>query len=187
MRSFVLSFLCAALAIGATAPASADPTADMVAMGHAFAAVKSYHADITTSRGTMSMDMIVPDTFHVTMNAGKMQVIKIGDNMWVNMNGQWRQMPAMSGAMVQRPLDVARNAGIEGKVSSDYTITDEGPALVNGVPSHKYHMVNKTDGNAVDVWLSKSLPVQVQVNGKEGTSTIVYSEYNSVPDITPPM
>lgn len=184
MRSFVLVLLCTSMTILATAPAYADPTSDMVAMGQAFAGVHSYHADITTSKGTMSMDMVAPDKLHMTMN-GKMQMIRIGDDMWVNAGGQWQHVPMMAGGMVQRPMEMARNAGMSASGPSDYQITDLGPAMLDGVLTHKYHMVGKT-GDTVDMWISKNLPLQVQATGKDGTATIKYSEYNSVPDITPP-
>jgi len=183
MRSSVLVLLFAAMTALSTAPVSADPTSDMMAMGQAFAAVHSFHADITAPRGTMSMDMILPDKFRMTMNGG-MQVVEIGSDMWMNMNGSWQHM-SMGGSMLQRPMEMARNAGMHGHGPSDYTITDLGPTVLDGTPAHKYHMVGKS-GDAVDMWVANNLPIQVQVTGKEGTSTIKYSEYNSVPDITPP-
>jgi hypothetical protein len=183
MRSTLLVLIFASMTMLATAPAYADATSDMVAMGQAFAAVHSFHADITTTRGTMSMDMVKPDKFHMTMN-GHMQVISIGTDMWVNMNGSWQHM-SMPAGMMQRPMDMARNAGMQGSGPSDYTITDLGPALLDGVPTHRYHMVGKT-GDSVDMWVSNNLPLQVQATGKNGTSTIKYSEFNSVPNITPP-
>ncbi|HTV93852.1 MAG TPA: hypothetical protein VMG98_14145, partial [Verrucomicrobiae bacterium] len=74
MRSFAFSLLCASMTVLMTAQAPADPTSDMIAMGQAFAAVHSFHADMTSAKGTtMSMDMILPDKFHMTMN-GKMQI-----------------------------------------------------------------------------------------------------------------
>ena len=185
MRSLLLALRFASMTILGTAPAYADATSDMAAMGQAFAGVHSFHADITTSRGTMSMDMIQPDKFHMTMN-GKMQMIKIGSDMWVNSGGSWQHLPMMpGGGMVQRPMDMARNAGMSASGPSDYAITDLGPAMLDGVLTHKYHLVGKT-GDTVDMWVSKNLPVQVQATGKQGTATITYSEYNSVPDITPP-
>ncbi len=184
MRSSLLVLMFAAMTILPAAPASADATSDMVAMAQTFAAVQSFHADITTPKGiTMSMDMIKPDKFHVTMNG--MQVIEIGSDMWMNMTGSWQHMN-MGGAMIQRPMDMARNAGMHGNAPSDYQITDLGPAMLDGIPAHKYHMAGKT-GDAVDMWVSKNLPLQVQATGKKGTATIKYSQYNSVPPITPPV
>jgi hypothetical protein len=185
IRTSVLALLCTAMTILASTPAPADPTSDVAAMGKAFAGLHSFHADIISSRGTIGMDMIMPDKIHMTMN-GKMQIIKIGNDMWMNMNGTWQHVP-MAGAMMQRSLDMARNAGMQGNGASDYTITDLGPAMLDGVPAHKYHMVGKS-GNAIDMWVAKNLPIQAQVAGSAGTGpvTIKYSEYNSVPDITPP-
>ena len=183
-RSSFFALLFASTIVFATASASADATSDMVATMQNFASVHSYHCDILASRGTVSMDMVAPDKFHMTMN-GKMQLIKIGSDMWMNMGGAWQQMPQV-GAMMQRPMDLARGAGMQGHAPSDYAITDLGPALLDGMPTHKYHMVGK-DGSTVDMWVAKSLPVQVQASGKEGTATIKYSQYNSVPDITPPV
>ena len=39
-----------------------------------------------------------------------------------------------------------------------------------------------------DMWIGTNhLPVQIQVSSSQGTMTIVYSKYNEVADITPPM
>ena len=185
MRSSVLVLLFASLTMLTAAPASADSTGDMVAMMQSFGAVHSYHADITTSRGTMSMDVVQPDKMHMKMG-GRMEMIRIGDDMWVNTRGQWQHVPMMAGAMMQRPMDMARGAGMQGSSPSDYQITDLGAAMLDGIPTHKYHMTGKT-GDTVDMWVSKNLPVQVQATGKDGTATIKYSQYNTVPDITPPV
>ena len=183
MRSSLLVLLFAAMTMLAPAPAYADATSDIGAMSQAFTAVHSFHADITTTRGVMSMDVVKPDKFHMTMN-GMMQVISIGTDMWANMNGSWQHM-SMPAGMMQRPMDMARYAGMSAQGPSDYTITDLGPAMLAGVPTHRYHMVGKT-GDTVDIWVSNNLPLQVQATGKNGTATIKYSEWNSVPDITPP-
>lgn len=185
MRSSVLALLFASMTVLTAAPALADTTSDMGAMARAFAGVHSFHADISTPKGAVSIDMIEPDKYHMTMN-GKMQMIKIAGDLWMNMGGQWQHMPMM-GAALQRPMDMAHNAGLQEKGASGYTITDGGPAMLDGMLTHKYHMVSKTDGSVVDMWVAKDLPVQVQVPGSEGVTTIKYSEYNSVPDITPPM
>ena len=109
MRSSLLVLIFAAMTMLAPAPAYADATSDIGAMSQAFTAVHSFHADITTTRGVMSMDVVKPDKFHMTMN-GMMQVISIGTDMWANMNGSWQHM-SMPAGMMQRPMDMARYAG----------------------------------------------------------------------------
>jgi hypothetical protein len=184
MRSSLSMLIFAAMTMLTAAPASADSTSDMVAMMQTFAGVHSYHADVTTPKGqVLSMDVVQPNKVHMTMG-GRMQMITIGGDTWMNMNGSWQHLP-MVNSMAQRPLDMARGAGMQGGGPSDYAITDLGPTMLDGVPAHKYHMVGKT-GDSVDIWVSKNLPLQVQATGKDGTATIKYSEYNSVPDITPP-
>ena len=182
MRTIVFALLCASMTVLATTTVRADTNADMAAMAQAFAGVHSFHADINSSRGTMSMDIVKPDKMHMTM-AGRMQMVSIGTDMWVNTSGQWQHM-SMPTSMIQRPMDMARNAGLTSSGPKDYTITDLGPAMLNGKPTHKYHMVGKS-GDAVDMWVANNLPVQVQTFGN-APATITYSQYNSVPDITPP-
>jgi hypothetical protein len=185
MRASLFALVFASMTMLAVAPASADATAGMMAMMQAFAGVHSYHADITTPKGqTLSMDVIQPDKVHMTMG-GRMQMITIGGDTWMNMNGSWQHLP-MANPMAQRPLDMAHHAGLSADGPSDYNITDLGPTMLGGVMTEKYHMVGKT-GDTVDMWVAKNLPLQVQATGKDGTATIKYSEYNSVPDITPPM
>lgn len=185
MRSFLRSLLVAAITLLAIGRAAADPAGDVAAMGKTFAGVRSFHADIVSSKGNlMSLDVIQPDKMHMTMN-GKTQVIKIAGDTWMNLDGQWQHM-SMPAPMMQRPMEMARNVGLEGKGSSDYTITDDGLSLLDGMSTHKYHMVSKTDGQIVEMWTKNDLPVQVQMPGKDGLTTIRYSQYNGIPDITPP-
>jgi hypothetical protein len=185
MRASLFALLFASITVLTGVPASADSTGDMVAVMQAFAGVHSYHTDITTPKGqVLSMDVVQPDKVHMTMG-GRMQMITIGGDTWMNMNGSWQHLP-MANPMAQRPMDMAHNAGMQGAGPSDYAITDLGPTMLDGVPAHKYHMAGKT-GDTVDMWVSENLPLQVQATGKDGTATIKYSKYNSVPDIAPPM
>ena len=165
MRSSLLVLLFAAMTMLAPAPAYADATSDIGAMSQAFTAVHSFHADITTTRGVMSMDVVKPDKFHMTMN-GMMQVISIGTDMWANMNGSWQHM-SMPAGMMQRPMDMARYAGMSAQGPSDYTITDLGPAMLAGVPTHRYHMVGKT-GDTVDIWVRTIFRFRCRQRGRTG-------------------
>ncbi len=182
MRVFAISLIAALMAL--TSAALADPTADLVAMEQSFSSVKSLHADITTEKGQhISIDMIMPDKFRESMPGG-MEAVIIGTDAWMHVNGNWIKMP---GTMPANRMGV-RTAGIGANKPSDYTITDMGSSPLGGTPAEKYHLVNTKTNDVVDLWVGKDhLPLQAVVpSAKGGTTSIVYSEYNSVPDITPP-
>lgn len=186
MRIFVVSLLTALSVLPAAA--LADPTSDLVQMQESMAAVKSMHADITTEKGQhVSMDMIPPDKYHETLPGG-MQMIVISGDAWAFVNGAWMKMPGTIPQSRMAMMDNTRTAGINGNQPKDYTITDAGPSTVGTAPAEKYHLVNTKTNDTVDLWIGKDhLPLQaVAPSPRGGTVTIVYSEYNSVPDITPP-
>ena len=189
MRRSLFAFLLVAFAALWSAPAHADPTADLIKMGTALGAVHSFHADIASADGPhMGIDYILPDKFHATMDKG-MEVIYIGNDVWMKMGSSWMK-PPVQGMMspMKAQFDNARTGGLHGDLAKNYTITDEGSATVNGTATHKYHLVDNRDGHTVDMFIGPGhLPVQIQMPGKKGVSTVTYSKYDSVPDITPPM
>ena len=180
MQKFAV--LLAGAVIFSAAPAMPSP---LDPMAKAFANVKSVHADIKTSHGTVGIDMIMPDRFHETMYNG-MQVIMIGSDMWMNQGGKWTKMPFTIPQM-RTMVDMAKNNGAASH-PSDYTLTFLGPAVVNGVPSKHYRLVPKSNAQPLEMWVgANNLPVQVETPGKDGPIYILYSQYNAVPAITPPM
>lgn len=168
-------------------PSFADSTADMVQMQKAFASLKSYHAEMQMPQGrSMSIDYVAPDKYHETIFNG-MQIVSIGSDMWMNQGGKWMKLPGMA-APGRSMLDKLRNAGLRGEAMKDYTITDLGPSMLGAVPAHHYRVVDKQDQQSTDMWVGMNhLPLQVKVSTAQGPMTILYSKYNAVADITPPM
>ena len=115
MQKFAV--LLAGAVLFSAAPAMPSP---LDPMAKAFANVKSVHADIKMSRGTVGIDMIMPDKFHETMFNG-MQVIMIGSDMWVSQGGKWTKMPFTIPAM-RTMIDMAKNNAAASH-PSDYTMT----------------------------------------------------------------
>ena len=169
------------------APAAADPTSDLAQMEKAFASVKSWHADMKMPQGkSISIDMIMPDKIHETMFNG-MQMIMIGSDAWMNPSGRWMKLPMVMAPM-RAMIDSARSASLNGEAIKDYTITDLGLAVVDGVPTHHYRVVSNRTKAPVEIWVGTNhLPAQIQVSSAQGPMTIVYSKYNEVAGITPPM
>lgn len=184
-----LTFASLLLAISGllVAPAAADPTSDLVQMQQAFAAAKSWHADMKTPQGkSIAIDMILPDKIHETMFNG-MQVIMIGSDVWINPGSRWMKMPMVMPQM-KTMIDSARNASLSGQTVKDYTVTDLGAAMLNGVPTHHYRVVSNKEKIPVEMWVGADhLPLQIQTKTEQGVTTIVYSKFNEVADIAPPM
>lgn len=189
LRSAVLGVALAAIAVAAPLFAQANPTSDLFQAWRTFGTVKSYHAEMKTSNNrNVSMDIIVPDKMHVTMPEG-MQMIRIKSDAWIYREGSWMKLPVsmpQMGAMT----DSARSMGMKTKADpNEYTITYLGPALVNGTAAQHYRIARKDNSTKpVEMWIGPShLPLEVMAQGDSGPTTIFYSNYNAVPDITPPV
>lgn len=189
LRTAVLGTLFAMSALAAPMFAQANPTSDLVTAWRTFGTVKSFHADMKMpDNRNLSLDMIVPDKMHATMPQG-MQMIRIGSDIWMYRAGSWMKLPVsmpQMGAM----SDSARTMGMQTKPEPDkYTITYLGPAAVNGTPAQHYRIVRKDNSvKPMEMYIGPNhLPLEVVTQTENGPMTILYSEYNAVPDITPPM
>jgi hypothetical protein len=168
-------------------PAAANPTADMVAMGRAYAAAKSFHADMRTADGrTMSIDAVLPDKFHETM--GPMEIIFIGGQGYMKQGSSWSKLP-MAMPMMRRAFAMAQPSGsYDPAKQSDYTISYMGSETVNGVAASHYRVQSKSNKQPVDMWIGANhLPARIVAQGDRGPVTIDYSQWNAVPDITAPI
>jgi hypothetical protein len=135
----------------------------------------------------MTMDMILPNTIHATMPQG-MEMIAIGSTTWIKTGGAWQKLP-MAMPQIGMMADSARNMGMKGKPDSDdYTIEYLGAAMLGSTPAQHYRMISKSSKTPVEMWVGANhLPLQVQTQSNEGPVTIVYSKYNAVAPIAPPM
>jgi hypothetical protein len=113
MRRTLISFV--ALAAGAC-PAFADCNAELAGIWQAFMKAGPYHVEMQMAgpggQGrTIQGDVDLPDKFHMIMPQGEM--VKIGDNIWMNMGGAWRQMPGAAGKMMQGQMMQGMAAGLK--------------------------------------------------------------------------
>lgn len=188
-RSAILAVAFAATAVAAPLFAQANPSSDLFQAWKNFGTLKSFHADVKTANGRdISIDTIVPNRTHVTMSTG-MQMIRIDADTWIYREGSWMKLP-MAMPQMGAMTDGARNMGLKGKPDADdYTVTYLGPAAVSAKPAQHYRIERKDKSTKpVEVWIgSNHLPLQVMTQGDSGPMTILYSDYNAVPDITAPM
>jgi hypothetical protein len=165
------------------ATARADAKGDVLAAAKNFGAQKSVHAAITDTRkgDTISVDMVEPNKIRGTSPEGY-EFVMIGSNVWVKMGGAWHAYPAAAGA-AKTEMELARGSKFQRSILTECTMSDSGMSTANGAPAHKYHVVCGKNGDTSDVWIANGLPVKLAFPD----TTIVWSNFNSVADITPPM
>lgn len=188
IRFRLLASALAAIVLAAPTPALANPGGDFLQAWRNFGGLKSYHAEMKMPDRSISLDQVVPDKMHVTTSDG-MQMIRIHSDMWIYRGGSWMKIPV---AMPQMGAlgESARTMGMRGRPDSDnYTVTYLGPAAVNGAPAQHYRIAAKDNSSRpVEIWIgSNHLPLEVLTQMNTGPMTILYSKYDAVPDITPPM
>jgi hypothetical protein len=161
---------------------------DVSLMRKAFLELKSVHADVVSSNGSVAaFDFVGSTKMRETLPDG-VQIIWIVPNVWESVNGPWRKLPVHGG--LQTAALYVRNLGLLTDAPSAYAATDLGSVTLNGVQTRKYHVVEKAGGTAVDIWIdAHHLPVMARGQARLGgaTMTITYSQFNSVTDIAPPM
>jgi len=192
MRRSLVALLVTSFFSLTIAPAFADPAGDLNAAIRAFAAAKSVHVDVKTSRGvTGAIDMVQPDKSRTTvsMMGRQTQVVIIGKDEYINMNGSWQKSHYGAANPIITQMNAAQAVlNKNHDIRKEYKVSGGGPAMVNGTPARKYHLVGKDNGSAVDVYIGAgNLPLQIAWGMADENMTWTYSQYNNVPDITPPM
>jgi hypothetical protein len=167
----------------------ASPLSDISQAWRTFGTVKSFHAEIKMPNNrTILLDEIVPDKMHVTLPQG-MQMIRINSDQWIYRDGSWMKIP-MAMPQAGAIAESAQGMGIKGKPDADsYSITYLGTALVNGASTQHYRIARKDNSTKpTEMWIGANhLPVQVMTHTDDGPMTIVYSNYDAIPNITAPI
>jgi hypothetical protein len=124
--------------------------------------------------------MVEPGKLHGTSPQGY-EFIRIGSTTWVKMGGAWQSYSL--GSMGATQMALARGSKLQKGILTECTVTDDGMSPVNGVPARKYHVTCSSGGSATDVWVANGLPLKMV----DGDTTLIWSNYNSVSDIKPPV
>ena len=165
------------------APAWAGPKEAVHAAFSKFLAAKSFRASvIKADSGEKISDLafVAPDRYRVRTGRGPEMII-IGDNAWMNMNGRTIKAPIPIGKIIGRYRDDRMIKQIE----NGLVITDLGSGSVDGKPAHAYHYVVTDPAKAdVKLWIGdkSGLPLQIESQGSfmghASTTRILYSDYN---------
>ncbi len=183
-----LAWLVLALAIPCTPlAAAANPTSDLVKVEKTFYALKTFHADLSMTSASISMDFVWPDRVRETLANGMVAVF-IGSNAWMSVRGRVMPMPAGMTAPLQARLQSIRSLGLQGNLTQNYTVTYTGMKSAGGAQARTYHLVQKTGSAVVDMWINtNNLPIQAVVKTSNGgLITLRYSQFNAPISINAP-
>ncbi len=163
-----------------TVKGDAKVWAEIEAVLTRFARVKSYRAKGTMGAGSMTMEYVNPNRFHITMGAGDegFESIQVGSEIRVRIgNGQWMCNPGGQPANVPN----LKPEQMKGEVSAT-----KGPVVpVDGVQSQSYKYTWKSEyissNFALFVALNTGLPKRMQVLDDKGAaqSTFDYFDYDA--------
>ncbi len=179
MQTF--SVLLAALALtGQSAPAAADPYADVNAMRVAFTHVRSVVAVERFDTGeTATVKYAAPNRFHITMP--RSEIVLAGDVEYSRRAGAiWQR--SFEGAEHQVLLVAAwQLAGPpELDIHKLFTITSLGTKSVAGAPLRGYRLRDTSGAYDETLWINAdNLPVVARIASSEQTISIHYTNYNA--------
>jgi outer membrane lipoprotein-sorting protein len=177
------SLVAVLFVLALSAPAFADATGDAVKALIGFNHLSSYHMHFTTPAGkTMDVDIVNPNKMR--MVSGPTQMVRIGDSMWVYVNGHWMAMPAMAAGSMSQMTGGVTAARTLGEHATRVTVTDLG---MKGA-GHAY-LVKDPDmaGNTTIYVGGDGYVHEMDVVDNQGhTSTILISQFNQPITIDPP-
>lgn len=170
-------------AAGAVAQAL-DPKQAMLASLRKFKAARSWHARMETDGGPQGpmhneMTFVAPDRYRMVMRMGNMEMeqVRIGNDLYMVMDGRTQKMTMPPGSMDQWHDLVEKS-------QQTMTVEAQGREVVDGVPARKY-LLRQTEPapSEVTVWLgTDDLPLRARVvnrqQGRDLVTTIHYSRYD---------
>ena len=178
------------------AKASSDPRADVVEASKKFLELPYFTANMEGQGQTAIKSQVQyssPDKFHVKYLGGTgsgMEMIWIGKESYMNLNGKWSKMPASN-----TPIPNLRDSFTEEGLKTLTDVTAEGEDSVDGKPALVYGYKNVTPvGNypfTSKIWVSQEtgVPMKIYVEYTNGTlknMTVNYDTESKVA-IEPPV
>ena len=171
--------------------ASSDPRADVVEASKKFLELPYFTANMEGEGQTAiksQVQYLAPDKFHIKYlggTGGGIEMIWIGKESYMNMNGKWSKMPS-SNTSVPNLRDSFTEEGL--KTLSD--VTAEGEDSVDGKPALVYGYKNVTpQGNypfSSKIWVSQDtgVPMKIFVEYTNGTLKNMMVNYDTETKVT---
>jgi hypothetical protein len=168
----------AALVAMAMAPASADPSSDLMNAVVATMNASSYHITMTSpGTGVSEGDIVKPGKMHMITKGA--ESIVIGTTMYIKISGKWKKIDG-SGFSMDPSAEIKKMQAHR----SDYTASDLGMRPVGGVPYHAYLVTNNKKHTKETIYVdSAGRLARVETSG----ITMTFSKYGENVAIVPPM
>jgi outer membrane lipoprotein-sorting protein len=177
MRRIALSFLAVTIA-GSAWAGPKDAVHDAYAK---LLAAKSFRATVTDVKNgeqLSELEFVAPNRYRMHSSKGPETII-VGDDAWMNMNGQLMKMPIPVGKIIGQ----YRNEAMLHQ--SDLSVTDLGADSVGGEAAHKYgYTITEPMKADVKLWIDDKtgLPLQIESQGsfmgRASNARIHYSNFN---------
>ena len=177
MRHLLITASLAAL-LAVSTPAAADPRSEVTEAVARLGAAGSYviHIDAPQSgaAGQIELHHVAPDRYRMIMPGGPTQTI-IGSTVYMQMAGRTMRVPLPAGT-----LDKLQDQARIQETQDNARIESLGSDTVDGQRAQKYRIVHPDQPDAeVTMWVgSHGWPLQMQVDGTDGRSTMRYSRFN---------
>ena len=176
---------------GGTATGGSDPKADVVAASKKFLELPYFTANME-GMGEIPIKSQVayaaPDRFHVKYLGGTgsgMEMIWIGNDMYMNANGKWSKMPT-----AQTSIPNLRDSFTEEGLKTLSDVKFEGEDTVDGKPALAYSYKNVTPGGdypfTSKIWVGEDtgVPMKNYVEYDNGTLKNMTVNYDTETKVT---
>ncbi len=175
---------------------SPNPAKDLLDIFKGWSSAKSFRAKMTTTGGAagaqdMTLEVVMPDRFHVTM-AQTMEAIIIGKDIYLRLGDRWQKTVTPQGL----DLTIVDPKRYATQLTGTTAVKDVTVEMLDGIETRVYqytttvNLPRMTQNVNCKVWVgvADNLPRKVENSGDDGSkSTIVFTDYNADITIKPPM
>ncbi len=175
-------------------PTPANPLSSLQNIFKGWSSVKSFRAKMTTTglpTGTqeMTLEVVMPDRFHVTMP--QLEAILIAKTVYLKIGTTWQKVALPQGIDVS----AANLQQYGSQLGTNSQVKFVGAEVLDGVPTVVYQYTTTIKGPPAQtintkVWIgvADNLPRKVETSPKAGqTTTIIFSDFNAPITINAPI
>ncbi|HXP94384.1 MAG TPA: hypothetical protein VN905_13015 [Candidatus Binatia bacterium] len=177
----VLVVLLVALSPG-IGRADAAAKAAVAAAFQKMAQAKSYRMTMTSASGEMTQDYVAPNRRHIS--GRQMEMITIGDDSWMKVDGKWQHVPKMPMGAMSAPQSIG-----SAPKAPETDVTLVGNQECQGQPAQVYQFSTSSASGTSEkskLWVGSSgYPCRMQM-GSSGAS-MQWSQWGAPLTIDAPM